>query len=57
MERLRYEDIVMRHFLTLKDFTKDEILEMITLAQKIKATDETKKVRTLYGTPNTGYDI
>ncbi len=26
----------MRHFLTLKDFTKDEILEMITLAQKIK---------------------
>ncbi|MEA3491161.1 MAG: ornithine carbamoyltransferase [Campylobacterota bacterium] len=27
----------MRHFLTLRDFTKDEILEMITLAQKIKA--------------------
>ena len=27
----------MRHFLTLKDFTKDELLEMITLAQKIKA--------------------
>ncbi len=26
----------MRHFLTLKDFTKDEILEMIALAQKIK---------------------
>ena len=31
----------MRHFLTLKDFTKDEILEMITLAQKIKL--QTKK--------------
>jgi len=31
----------MRHFLTLKDFTKDEILEMITLAQQIKA--ETKR--------------
>ncbi len=30
----------MRHFLTLKDFTKDEILEMITLAQEIK--DEAK---------------
>ena len=26
----------MRHFLTLKDFTKNEILEMISLAQKIK---------------------
>ena len=30
----------MRHFLTLKDFSKDEILEMITLAQKIKDTDQ-----------------
>ncbi|MCK5853722.1 MAG: ornithine carbamoyltransferase, partial [Sulfurovaceae bacterium] len=30
----------MRHFLSLKDFTKNEILEMISLAQKIKA--ETK---------------
>ena len=27
----------MRHFLSLKDFTKNELLEMITLAQKIKA--------------------
>lgn len=27
----------MRHFLTLKDFTKDEILEMLTLAAEIKA--------------------
>lgn len=26
----------MRHFLTLADFTKEELLEMITLAQKIK---------------------
>ena len=26
----------MRHFLSLKDFTKNEILEMISLAQKIK---------------------
>ncbi len=26
----------MRHFLTIKDFTKDELLEMIALAQKIK---------------------
>jgi len=33
----------MRHFLTLKDFTKDEILEMITLAQKIKAETKVKK--------------
>jgi len=33
----------MRHFLTLKDFTKDEILEMITLAQKIKAQTKAKK--------------
>jgi ornithine carbamoyltransferase len=33
----------MRHFLTLKDFTKDEILEMITLAQKIKAQTKQKK--------------
>ncbi len=31
----------MRHFLTLKDFSKEEILEMISLAQKIKA--QTKK--------------
>jgi ornithine carbamoyltransferase len=30
----------MRHFLSLKDFTKSEILEMISLAQKIKS--ETK---------------
>ncbi len=27
----------MRHFLTLKDFTREELLEMIALAQKIKA--------------------
>jgi len=27
----------MRHFLTLADFTKEELLEMIALAQKIKA--------------------
>ena len=33
----------MRHFLTLKDFTKDEILEMITLAQKIKAQTKQRK--------------
>jgi len=33
----------MRHFLSLKDFTKDEILEMITLAQQIK--NETKAKR------------
>ena len=26
----------MRHFLTIKDFTKDELLEMIALAEKIK---------------------
>ncbi|MEA2028664.1 MAG: ornithine carbamoyltransferase [Campylobacterota bacterium] len=31
----------MRHFLTLKDFTKNELLEMIDLAQRIKA--QTKK--------------
>ncbi len=31
----------MRHFLTIKDFTKDELLEMISLAQKIKV--QTKK--------------
>lgn len=31
----------MRHFLTLKDFSKDEILEILDLAQKIKK--ETKK--------------
>ena len=33
----------MRHFLTLKDFTKDEILEMITLAQQIKTETKAKK--------------
>lgn len=33
----------MRHFLTLRDFTKDEILEMITLAQKIKAQTKHKE--------------
>ncbi len=32
----------MRHFLSLKDFTKDEILEMITLAQKIKKETKAK---------------
>ena len=32
----------MRHFLTLKDFTKNEILEMITLAQQIKAETKAK---------------
>jgi len=40
---MRYEDTVMRHFLTLKDFTKEEILEMITLAQKIKAQTKQRK--------------
>ncbi|SFV66256.1 Ornithine carbamoyltransferase [hydrothermal vent metagenome] len=33
----------MRHFLTLKDFTKDEILEMIALAQKIKSQTKAHK--------------
>ncbi|MEA1954695.1 MAG: ornithine carbamoyltransferase [Campylobacterota bacterium] len=33
----------MRHFLTLKDFTKDEILEMIALAQKIKTQTKQRK--------------
>ena len=33
----------MRHFLSLKDFTKNELLEMITLAQKIKAQTKEKK--------------
>ena len=33
----------MRHFLTLKDFTKEEILEMIVLAQKIKAQTKERK--------------
>lgn len=33
----------MRHFLSLKDFTKTELLEMITLAQKIKTQTKNKK--------------
>jgi len=33
----------MRHFLTLKDFTKEEILEMIVLAQKIKVQTKERK--------------
>ena len=33
----------MRHFLSIKDFTKIELLEMITLAQKIKAQTKAKK--------------
>ena len=33
----------MRHFLSLKDFTKNEILEMITLAKKIKIQTKEKK--------------
>ncbi|SFV71451.1 Ornithine carbamoyltransferase [hydrothermal vent metagenome] len=33
----------MRHFLTLKDFSKDELLEMIALAQKIKTQTKAKK--------------
>jgi len=33
----------MRHFLTLKDFSKEEILEMIALAQKIKAQTKERK--------------
>ncbi len=33
----------MRHFLTLKDFTKDEILEMIALAHKIKQQTSKKQ--------------
>jgi len=32
----------MRHFLSLKDFTKTEILEMITLAQQIKKETKAK---------------
>lgn len=33
----------MRHFLSLKDFTKTELLEMISLAQKIKAQTKAKE--------------
>ncbi|HHB94315.1 MAG TPA: ornithine carbamoyltransferase, partial [Campylobacterales bacterium] len=32
----------MRHFLSIKDFTKDELLEMIALAQKIKKQTKQK---------------
>jgi len=32
----------MRHFLSLKDFSSDELLEMITLAQEIKAQTKAK---------------
>jgi ornithine carbamoyltransferase len=32
----------MRHFLSLKDFTKTELLEMISLAQKIKSQTKAK---------------
>ena len=35
----------MRHFLSLKDFTKDEILEMITLAQQIKKETKAKEFK------------
>jgi ornithine carbamoyltransferase len=33
----------MRHFLSIKDFTKDELLEMIELAQKIKIQTKRKE--------------
>jgi len=33
----------MRHFLTLKDFSKEEIMEMIALAQKIKTQTKRKQ--------------
>ena len=32
----------MRHFLTLKDFSKDELLEMVDLARKIKTQTKSK---------------
>ncbi len=35
----------MRHFLSLKDFEKTEILEMITLAQQIKAETKAKNFK------------
>ncbi len=38
-----YEDALMRHFLTLADFTKEELLEMIDLAVKIKAQTKRKE--------------
>jgi ornithine carbamoyltransferase len=33
----------MRHFLTIKDFTKEELLEMVVLAQKIKIQTKNKE--------------
>ena len=38
-----YKDSPMRHFLTLADFTKEELLEMIDLAVKIKAQTKRKE--------------
>ncbi len=38
-----HQDSPMRHFLTLKDFSKEELLEMIALAQKIKAQTKERK--------------
>ncbi len=35
----------MRHFLSLKDFTKDELLEMISLAQQIKKETKAKEFK------------
>ncbi len=40
----------MRHFLTLKDFTKEEILEMITLAQKIKGQTSKESLYLIWNT-------
>jgi ornithine carbamoyltransferase len=38
-----YKGTLMRHFLTLADFTKEELLEMIDLAIKIKAQTKNKE--------------
>jgi ornithine carbamoyltransferase len=47
----------MRHFLTIRDFTKEELLEIVELAKRIKKETKKKRICPIFKQTNFRNDI